>query len=271
MRIIEILPGIRLVCGKGIPDMEDQRSREVRIAQGASPAGSAASLVVSSCRGAAVRFQESVAEKSLSERFPQMNFSVPELKKKYCRGQRSAVISADAQLLGVFGSLACGAAKPTGASVRPEYLQLKIAELLFLLSEELQEEVRHNSYFSPAVIERVRYAHDLFCRDLQKPWTAGEMAEAGGLSESMFRRCFREVYGIPAAEYMRHHRLEQAAELLKTSEESILEIAAQVGYENPGKFAARFRRQYGCPPREYRLQQKKVGNEMEQFERNGLD
>ena len=108
-------------------------------------------------------------------------------------------------------------------------------------------------------------------RDLQKPWTAGELAEAGGLSESMFRRCFREIYGIPAAEYMRHHRLEQAAELLKTSEESILEIAAQVGYENPGKFAARFRRQYGCLPREYRLQQKKVGNEMEQFERNGLD
>lgn len=41
MQIIEILPGIRLVCGKGIPDMEDQRSREVRIAQGVSLSGSA--------------------------------------------------------------------------------------------------------------------------------------------------------------------------------------------------------------------------------------
>ena len=87
MRIIEILPGIRLVCGKGIPDMEDQRSREVRIAKGVSPAGSAASLVVSSCRGAAIRFQENVAEKSLSERFPQMNLFCRDLQKPWTAGE----------------------------------------------------------------------------------------------------------------------------------------------------------------------------------------
>ena len=46
--------------------------------------------------------------------------------------------------------------------------------------------------------------------------------------------------------------MERAAELLKDTDQSMAEIANEVGYGSQSKFTAQFRKAYGLPPTEYR-------------------
>ena len=64
-------------------------------------------------------------------------------------------------------------------------------------------------------------------------------------------RAFGAATGYAPYEYLTFRRMERAKELLRT-EETIMEIALQVGYSNPAKFAAAFRRFCGCSPSEWR-------------------
>lgn len=46
--------------------------------------------------------------------------------------------------------------------------------------------------------------------------------------------------------------MEKVAELLKTTNMKIIEIANAVGYENQGKFASVYAKEYGATPLEFR-------------------
>lgn len=52
--------------------------------------------------------------------------------------------------------------------------------------------------------------------------------------------------------WLRCRRLERAAELLRSSELGVLEVAQAVGYNSASQFGAAFQRQYGVTPSQYR-------------------
>ena len=54
------------------------------------------------------------------------------------------------------------------------------------------------------------------------------------------------------ASYLRGLRMDTAANLLRSSDLPVAEIAHRVGYEDPSRFAAAFRRHTGCRPTELR-------------------
>ena len=56
-------------------------------------------------------------------------------------------------------------------------------------------------------------------------------------------------------------RMRLAAELLRGTRLSVIEVAGRVGYLNQSKFSAAFRRAYGRSPLEYRREGKLPGNE----------
>lgn len=66
-----------------------------------------------------------------------------------------------------------------------------------------------------------------------------------------FTRAFRAATGLAPYAYLTMRRLERAKELLQ-SDQSVTDIALSIGYANPSKFAAAFRRMYDCSPREWR-------------------
>ena len=53
-------------------------------------------------------------------------------------------------------------------------------------------------------------------------------------------------------EYARDVRMHHACELLETTDLSLAEIAARVGYSRQGSFSEAFRARCGLPPREWR-------------------
>ena len=54
--------------------------------------------------------------------------------------------------------------------------------------------------------------------------------------------------------YLARWRLQLAARLLVTTQESVLGVAGRVGYESEAAFNRAFRREYGLPPGRYRRQ-----------------
>ncbi len=82
--------------------------------------------------------------------------------------------------------------------------------------------------------------------------TVAEMASLAGFSESHFMRFFKETFGVSFVTYLNDYRLSMAARLLLSTEESILEISQQVGFENLSHFNRCFKRKYNKTPSQYR-------------------
>ncbi len=78
------------------------------------------------------------------------------------------------------------------------------------------------------------------------------MAEQAGFSVSYFNRMFFEATGKTVMDFASSYKLIQAAVALRTSGQSILDIALDFGYANPENFSRAFQARYGQPPSSYR-------------------
>ncbi|MFR2404990.1 MAG: helix-turn-helix domain-containing protein, partial [Eubacterium callanderi] len=88
--------------------------------------------------------------------------------------------------------------------------------------------------------------------DLSKKYIIPELAAEQGVSPSALKKYFTQIYGKPISVYLREKRMERAQDLLSVTQLSIADIAAEVGYENQGKFGAAFRKITGATPLEFR-------------------
>jgi len=79
-----------------------------------------------------------------------------------------------------------------------------------------------------------------------------EMAARSGLSERGFLRRFRRATGQSPVEYVQTLRVEEAKQLLETTDMPIDDIAAEVGYSEPSSFRAAFRKRVGLSASVYR-------------------
>ncbi|MCI8400316.1 MAG: AraC family transcriptional regulator [Oscillibacter sp.] len=98
--------------------------------------------------------------------------------------------------------------------------------------------------------EAVTYMDQNYHRDL----TVEEVADVCKLNRSYFSKLFRESMGCPPQEFLIRMRLTKAAELMKTTRDSIGDIAAACGYPNQLHFSRAFKKRYGASPREWRNQ-----------------
>ena len=79
------------------------------------------------------------------------------------------------------------------------------------------------------------------------------LASAVGLSPYHFARAFKRSTGLSPHRYVLRTRLERAKELLATSDLSIADIAARIGYQDhPSQLSRLFRRELGVTPQAYR-------------------
>ena len=78
------------------------------------------------------------------------------------------------------------------------------------------------------------------------------LASDAGLSRFHFCRAFKESTGLAPHAWLRQHRLDQAMNMLRDSDEPIVGIAAALGYASQTAFAAAFRRSIGETPSDWR-------------------
>jgi transcriptional regulator GlxA family with amidase domain len=78
------------------------------------------------------------------------------------------------------------------------------------------------------------------------------MARLSGLAERSFKRRFQQATGMSPLEYVHTVRLEEAKQMLESSDAPVEAIASEVGYEDAGFFSRLFRRQVNLTPSQYR-------------------
>jgi len=80
----------------------------------------------------------------------------------------------------------------------------------------------------------------------------GALAAEAGLSRFHFCRAFKESTGLAPHVWLRQHRLEQAMNMLRDTDASVMSVAAALGYTSQTAFAAGFRKLTGETPSDWR-------------------
>lgn len=81
-----------------------------------------------------------------------------------------------------------------------------------------------------------------------EPLTVSGLAGLCCLSESHFRRIFKEIIGISPLEYLQHYRIQHACHLILQDRIPLNETAKQVGYQTLSSFNRQFRQYTGLSP-----------------------
>jgi AraC-like DNA-binding protein len=105
--------------------------------------------------------------------------------------------------------------------------------------------------FLPAARHLLR-AKDLADARYFEPLSVDHMAQAAGLSRAHFSREFSQTFGESPHAYLLTRRLERAAVLLRTTDNSVAEVCFSVGLQSVGSFTTSFKRMFGTPPTSYR-------------------
>jgi transcriptional regulator GlxA family with amidase domain len=100
--------------------------------------------------------------------------------------------------------------------------------------------------------DRVQSALAYAKRNLDKPLTVGQLAEAAHLSPRQFSRAFRAETGQSPAKAVENLRIEAARLMMEQSRHSIDIIARQTGFADRDRMRRAFLRAFGQPPQAIR-------------------
>jgi AraC family transcriptional regulator len=87
---------------------------------------------------------------------------------------------------------------------------------------------------------------------LDRPLSLAAVSREAGMSAFHFSRVFHCATGEPVSEYARKRRLTRAADMLLTTNASVIDVALSSGFESQEAFTRAFRRWYGIPPARFR-------------------
>ena len=98
----------------------------------------------------------------------------------------------------------------------------------------------------------VRKCEDWLRENFRRTDAVARAVEQSGAAERTVKRRFKSATGVTLMDYVQNLRIEESKGMLENSDLPFDEIAAEVGYENPGFFRRVFKRRTGLTPSGYR-------------------
>jgi AraC family transcriptional regulator len=98
------------------------------------------------------------------------------------------------------------------------------------------------------LLHTLNYIHEHLDRDIK----LADLANQLGMSQFHFSNLFKQSLSITPYQYLLQQRIERAKQLLKQSNQPIMEIAFQCGFNNHSHLSQQFRRFTGMTPKVYR-------------------
>lgn len=142
-----------------------------------------------------------------------------------------------------------------------ELLAMYLRQIFLLVQRTRQEQKPSVSTY---IQEEMEYARRYFNEHYNEPISIQDYAESRNMSVCYFQRNFKQIVSHTPMQYLLTIRVNNAASLLETTDYSVAEIAAIVGYEDPLYFSRLFRKLKGMSPSEYRkLVSQKISREAE--------
>lgn len=142
------------------------------------------------------------------------------------------------------------------ATCPPAYqvsVKSQIFQLFFILfSNASRKEISRRDY---KTLEKTKLILTYMEHHYAEKLSIKEMADVCGFSQSHFMKFFKRAMGTSFTSYLNDYRITMASRLLLSSSTSILEVAAQTGFDHLSYFNRTFKHTFGVTPREFRLKQ----------------
>ena len=149
---------------------------------------------------------------------------------------------------------ACVDANDEISKTNPPAYQLFIKSQLFMLFYILfnkcsSRNAQKKDYKS---LEKMKLILKFVENNYMEKITIEDVAKEVNLSQSHFMKYFKQYTGQPFVSYLNDYRLSRAGGFLRTTGDTVTEIAVRCGFDNLSYFNRLFRRKYGMTPKEYR-------------------
>lgn len=128
---------------------------------------------------------------------------------------------------------------------------LKIISLMasnnkFIINEKLL--ISKDNYKIQLIKRVINYIHLNYSKKIY----ISDLAEEINMNREYFCRFFKSVTGRTPVDYINYYRIEQAAKILNTRDEKILDVSLQVGFENFSYFIKKFKEYKKCTPSRFK-------------------
>lgn len=199
--------------------------------------------------GAMISIDLSVACKSLPEEIKDFPVDLKALQQKFCSGIYPMVLHGEKSIEHIFSEIYAVPQK-----IKRTYFKIKILELLLYLDAlELPDTPNEKPYFYKTQVEKTKAIQAFLVQHMDENYTQEQLAIQFDIPLTAMKQCFKSIYGSTIASWLLQYRMNHAAvQLRKNKALSVAEIAGQVGYDSPSKFAMAFRKVMGMSPTEYR-------------------
>lgn len=134
-----------------------------------------------------------------------------------------------------------------------EMLEMNLRQLFMMIQRTRLEKP---PVVTTAVQLEMDYARQYFHDHYNEPINIEEYAMSRHTSISLFMRNFKKVYGVSPKQYILNIRMNNAQNLLESTDYTVAEIAAIVGYDNSLYFSRIYHKQKGQAPSDYRKRMK---------------
>jgi AraC-like DNA-binding protein len=188
------------------------------------------------------------AQESLSTALDGFTVDLHTLREKLCPGGLPSAMAASNIPAFHFETL-----YNMNENIRQNLFRIKIFELLLHLdSLPAGNGFIERPYFHKTQVDKIKAIERFMTAHPEDHYTLEELAERFKISVTSMKRCFKGVYGASLYTYMRTWRMNAAAVMLRQTNESVISIAGDLGYDNASKFSSAFQDVMGKNPSEYR-------------------
>lgn len=198
--------------------------------------------------GISICIDTDAAPECLSCFLEDVNVRPKELAGRLCGKENCFIIRSQDYIEHIFSEL-----YSVPESCKKGYFKVKILELLLVLGSVSPEKNSVSALsLSRMQVDLAKEAAAWLSENLDSQTTVAELSGRFHVSQTHLQNAFKGVYGVPVSSYIRILKMQSAALRLLHTDASILEIAAEFGYSNAGKFASAFHKIMGETPGEYR-------------------
>lgn len=138
---------------------------------------------------------------------------------------------------------------------RPFGYELKMkglfCEAFFSMLASKKTELKTLAPYKECELERLGQLLSFLHAHYGEPLDLNRLSACISMTKGSCCRFFKKMTGQTLSQYLESYRISQSLSLLAEGTLSVTQIAAQVGFSNPGRFSAAFSRRMHCTPRQY--------------------
>lgn len=124
----------------------------------------------------------------------------------------------------------------------------EVAALLNLIFAEMYKDTKNADMCNSKIGLSVRYIEDNY---LKNDFSLKSAAGKSFISETYFRKLFKQEYGISPKKYIIDLRMKDAASMIAAGYYTLSEISELCGYNDSKYFSTEFKNYYGVSPSKY--------------------